>query len=153
MKQTENFGLNKPELSEKYDVTKFNENADIIDDSLKFLQDNLGVKINDEESNPAETYSSQKIEQVVENKFSEVDAKVSEIIDDGNISNGTTYSSQKIEERIAESSGNAIDDGNISNGTTYSSQKIESLIAQPIVVPIGQPSEIKQGNMWIEIEE
>ena len=90
MKQTENFGLNKPELSEKYDVTKFNENADIIDDSLKFLQDNLGVKINDEESNPAETYSS---------------------------------------------------------------QKIESLIAQPIVVPIGQPSEIKQGNMWIEIEE
>ena len=69
MKQTENFGLNKPELSEKYDVTKFNENADIIDDSLKFLQDNLGVKINDEESNPAETYSSQKIEELVASKI------------------------------------------------------------------------------------
>lgn len=125
MKQTENFGLNKPELNEKYDVTKFNENSDIIDDALKVLQDNLGVKINDEESNPAETYSSQKIEQVVENKFSEVDAKVSQIIDDENSS----------------------------ENKTYSSQKIESLVAQPIVVPIGQPSEIKQGNMWIEIEE
>ena len=144
MKQTENFGLNKPELNEKYDI---------IDDSLKFLQDNLGVKINDGESNPSETYSSQKIEQVVENKFSEVDAKVSEIIDDENSSKNKTYSSQKIEERIAESSGNAIDDENISDGTTYSSKKIEYLIAQPIVVPIGQPSEIKQGNMWIEIEE
>ena len=146
MKQTENFGLNKPELNEKYDVTKFNENSDIIDDSLKFLQDNLGVKINDGQSNPSETYSSQKIEQVVEDKFSE-------IINDENSSQNKTYSSQKIEERIAESSGNVIDDENISDGTTYSSQKIESLIAQPIVVPIGQPSEIKQGNMWIEIEE
>lgn len=153
MEQTENFGLNKPELNEKYDVTKFNENADIIDDALKVLQDNLGVKINDEESNPAETYSSEKIEQVVEDKFSEVDTKVSEIIDDENSSENKTYSSEKIEERIAESSGNAIDDENISDGTTYSSQKIESLIAQPIVVPIGQPSEIKQGNMWIEIGE
>ena len=61
----------------------------------------------------------------MENKFSEVDAKVSQIIDDENSS----------------------------ENKTYSSQKIESLVAQPIVVPIGQPSEIKQGNMWIEIEE
>lgn len=34
MALTNNYNLNKPELDDKYDVTKFNENADIIDEEL-----------------------------------------------------------------------------------------------------------------------
>lgn len=39
MQRTDNYGLNKPEVTEFYDIAKFNENADIIDAKLKELDD------------------------------------------------------------------------------------------------------------------
>ena len=44
MKCTPNYGLNKPEQDDFYDVKDFNDNADIIDQALKAHDDALATK-------------------------------------------------------------------------------------------------------------
>ena len=39
MQKTANYGLNKPEIGEFYNVEEFNENADLIDEKLKEFED------------------------------------------------------------------------------------------------------------------
>ena len=46
MQRTNNYGLIKPDITEFYDIAKFNENADIIDAKLKELEDDK-VNISD----------------------------------------------------------------------------------------------------------
>ena len=47
MKYTDNYGLKKPELNDYVEIDDLNENADIIDEKLKDLEDNVKMSVQD----------------------------------------------------------------------------------------------------------
>lgn len=89
------------------------------------IQSDEGSVIDDDEPSESTTYSSSKIEELIEQS-----GGGGVQIDDNHRSKTTTYSSDKIEDIVEDNAGAQIDDDKPSSGTTYSSEKIEALIKQ-----------------------
>ena len=79
------------------------------------ISNQINSLINDTQSGTSTTYSSSKIETIVDNKTE---------IDDNSTSTTTTWSSNKINNELSAKT--EIDDSNVSTNTTFSSSKIDS---------------------------
>lgn len=81
MKYTPNYGLKKPEQDDFYNVEDFNENADIIDQKLKEVVDDLASHKNETAQNHVHGLSPERVRAI----YVSTDDPDDEIGEDGDI--------------------------------------------------------------------